>query len=196
VRPPRFEIADGVYHVTCRAARKLLLFRSDADRAVFLEILGIAVYRAGWICFDYCLLGTHLHLLLQTPEPNLGAGMQRLNWLYSRTFNSIHGTKGHLYEDRYRAEFIQSPEHFAAAIVYLALNPVKAGLCTSAADWAWGGYRALVGLEEPRRFHDPNRALLELDENPEAARRQLRWAVEGLVPVYPSSGAPSRSPAL
>jgi REP element-mobilizing transposase RayT len=188
MRLPRFEIADGIHHVTCRAARSLMLFRSDDDRSVFLDILGIAVYRAGWVCFDYCLLGTHLHLVVQTPEPNLGAGMKRLNWLYSRTFNQRYGTKGHLYEDRFHSELVQTSEHFLATICYVALNPVRAGLCTSPAGWSWSGYRALAGLEEPRPFHDPYRALAEFDDDAEAARRQLRWAVEGLVPVYTEAG--------
>lgn len=183
MRQPRFEIADGVYHVTCRAARSLVLYRSDEDRAVYREILGIAVHRAEWVCLDYCLLGTHVHLLLQTLKPNLGVGMKRLNWLCSRTFNTRHGTRGHLYEDRYRAEFVQTPEHLVAVICYLALNPVRAGLCRTAADWPWGGYRALVGLERPRPFQDTYRALLEIDDRPEVARRQLRFAVEGVLPA-------------
>jgi putative transposase len=184
MRPPRFEIADGIYHVTSRAARSVRLFRSDDDRKMFLDVLGIAIYRAEWVCIDYCLMGTHYHLIVETPLANLSAGMKRLNWLYSRTFNEIHDTKGHLFESRFTSEFIQTPDHFLNAIRYVALNPVEASLCASAADWRWSGYRALAGLEEPRRFHDAYRALVELDDRIDVARRQLRWSVEGLAPTY------------
>jgi putative transposase len=185
VRSPRFQIVDGIYHVTCRAARSLMLFRTDADRVTFLDILGIAVYRAEWICIDYCLMGTHYHLILQTPLPNISMGMKRLNWLYSRSFNQAHGTKGHLFEDRFQSTFVQTPDHLLNAVKYIAHNPVEAGLCTSPAQWPWGGYRALAGLEKPRRFHDVHRALVDIDDRVDVARRQLRFTVEGLAPRYP-----------
>jgi putative transposase len=184
MRPPRFQVADGIYHVTSRAARALMLFRDHDDRRNFLQVLGVAIHRAGWVCIDYCLMGTHYHLLIETPEPNLSVGMKRLNWLYSRTFNMIHGTQGHLFESRFNSEFVQTPDHLLATVRYIALNPVEAGLCASAADWPWSGYRALAGLEEPRAFHDPNRALGDIDDRPDVARRQLRWSVEGLAPTY------------
>ena len=109
--------------------------------------------------------------------------MKRLNWLYSRTFNVRHGTKGHLFESRFSSDFVESEEHLVAAVRYIALNPVEAGLCLTAADWPWSGYRALAGLEEPRAFHDTSRALMEFDDRKDVARRQLRWIVEGL-PAY------------
>jgi len=184
MRPPRFQVADGIYHVTSRAARDLMLFRGDDDRRNFLQVLGVAIHRAEWVCIDYCLMGTHYHLLIETPEPNLSVGMKRLNWLYSRTFNLLHGTKGHLFECRFSSEFVQTPDHLLAAVRYIALNPVEAGLCASAADWPWSGYRALAGLEEPRAFHDPLRAFKDIDDRLDVARRQLRWSVEGLAPTY------------
>lgn len=184
MRPPRIQVADGIYHVTSRAARSLMLFRRDEDRFNFLHVLGVAVRRADWVCIDYCLLGTHYHLLVETPEPNLSVGMKRLNWLYSRTFNLLHGTKGHLFESRFSSRFVETDEHLLRAVRYIALNPVEAGLCATAADWPWSGYRALAGLEEPRNFHDTSRALMEIDHRVDVARRQLRWIVDGLAPAY------------
>ena len=189
MRPPRFQVADGIYHVTSRAARSLMLFRHDDDRRNFLHLLGVAVRRAEWVCIDYSLMGTHYHLLIETPLPNLSIGMKRLNWLYSRTFNEAHGTKGHLFESRFSSEFVQTPEHLLAAVRYIALNPVEAGLCATAADWPWSGYRALAGLEEPRPFHDPERALRDIDDRVDSARRQLRWMVEGVIPSYAATAA-------
>jgi putative transposase len=186
VRVPRFQCVDGIFHVTSRAARSLNLFRGDDDRELFLDILGISVYRADWVCLDYCLMGTHFHLVIETPKPSLSSGMKRLNWLYSRTFNERHGTKGHLFESRFSSTFIQTPDHLVRAIRYVACNPVEAGLCASAADWPWSGYRALSGLDTPRRFHDTYRALTDIDDRVDAARRQLRWMVEGVAPVYTS----------
>jgi putative transposase len=183
-RDPRFEVVDGLWHITCKAARDVLLFRDDLDRRTFLVLLGAAVTRARWVCLDFCLMGTHYHVVICTPEETLSTGMQRLNWLYSRCFNDRHGTKGHLFERRFDATFVQSPDHLLRTHRYVARNPVEAGLCATAADWPWSGYRALAGLEPARSFHDVPRALLAVDDREEVARRQLRWIVEGLVPDY------------
>jgi REP element-mobilizing transposase RayT len=169
--------------VTTRAARSLRMFESDHERELFLAVLRIAVARAEWICLDYCLLGTHYHLIVKTPEGNIAAGMKRLNWMYSITRNRLTGHRGHLYEARYSSELIETDAHFYNAVRYLARNPVKAGLCDDPSEWRWSGYRALAGLEPPRVFHDVQLALAMLGNEPEASRRWLRWAVEPGAPA-------------
>ncbi len=182
-RLPRLQVAGALYHVTCNGARGLMIYLDDDDRRIWLDILGIAVSRAGMICHSYCEMGTHYHLLIETPEPNIAAAMQRLNWLYSRTFNKKHGTRGHLFEDRYAAELIQSETHLLRTIRYIARNPCEAGICESPLDWGWSSYRATVGLAEPPHFLSTAWVLAAIDDRPDVARRQLRWIVEGVDPL-------------
>ncbi|MEO8035342.1 MAG: transposase, partial [Acidobacteriota bacterium] len=64
-------------HVTARSnGRKPHLFRNDRDRRRFLELVGQAVRRYGWLITSWVLMSNHFHLVMETPEPTLSAGMQ------------------------------------------------------------------------------------------------------------------------
>jgi len=81
-RPLRLEFAGALYHVTARD-----IFRDDGDRATFLDVLGREIAQQRWRLYADCLMGNHYHLLIETPEPNLTRGMQRLNQVYTQRFN-------------------------------------------------------------------------------------------------------------
>ena len=69
-----------VGNVMSRGNRGGAIFEDDTDREVFLDTLGQACGKTGWIVHCYVLLGNHYHILLETPEANLVSGMQ---WLQS-----------------------------------------------------------------------------------------------------------------
>jgi hypothetical protein len=91
----------------------------------------------------------HVHLLIETREANLGAGMQRLHGLYAQTYNERHGRCGHLFQGRYGAVRIQSDEQLWTVAAYIALNPVEAGLCERPDQWPWSSYGATTGRPSP-----------------------------------------------
>ncbi len=82
-RPPRPELAGGIHHVYSRGAAKQPIFIDDLDRRRYLSLLARVTHRMGWRCLTYCLMGNHMHLLIETPQPNLGRGMQRLHGTYA-----------------------------------------------------------------------------------------------------------------
>jgi putative transposase len=136
-RSPRPQIAGGHYHVTSRGVERIAIFRSDRDRRLFLSLLQKTIERYGWLEFAYCLLSTHFHLVVQTPEPNIGRGMQYLLGRYAQAFNQSQGRGGHVVERRYDARVIESDRYLLEACRYVVLNPVRAELCRSAEDWPW-----------------------------------------------------------
>ena len=73
------------------------------DRRRYLKLLEDACERTRWTCLSYCLMGNHMHLLIETREPNLGNGMHRLHGSYAQYFNRRHGFVGHLFQDRYES---------------------------------------------------------------------------------------------
>jgi REP element-mobilizing transposase RayT len=77
----------------------------------------------------------HIHIVVQTPLPNLARGMQRLHGHYGRHFNRRHDGSGHVFEKRYRPTLIETETHLQAAVTYVGNNPVDAGLCTRPEDW-------------------------------------------------------------
>ena len=93
----------------------------------------------------FCLMTNHVHLLIETPQPNLGLGMSRLHGDYARAFNHRHGTVGHVFQGRYGAVRITDDAQLVATVRYLDENPSKAGLVTLAQHWPWCSSAALRG---------------------------------------------------
>jgi putative transposase len=143
-RPPRQQVAGGVYHLVSRGVRKLPIFTDDRDRERFLSLLDVTAARYRWDIHAYCLMTNHFHLLVTTHEPNVSAGMQYLNGRYCQWFNWRHGYEGHVVERRFFSSLIKSDHQLLHAARYIVLNPVRAGLCRSAADWRWSSYRAMA----------------------------------------------------
>jgi REP element-mobilizing transposase RayT len=176
-RPLRLEVADGIYHVTARGNERRSIYRDDADRQSFLEILQATRTRFHWRCLGYCLMGNHYHLLVRTREPNLARGMRDLNGVYAQSFNRRHGRVGHLFQGRYRAIVVERDEHLLAAIAYVVRNPVRAGICTRPAAFAWSSHRAALGLRPPGVL-DLGELLALLADDPTTARRRYRELVD------------------
>lgn len=143
-RKQRIELPGLIHHATLRGVDGELIFRSDEDRIGYLAMLAATVAHFRWLVLAYCLMGTHLHLLVETPEPNFGPGMRWLHGHYARCFNREHNRKGHLFQGRYHDEPIIVEAHLLTVVPYIAANPVEAGLCRAPRDWPWGSHRAAI----------------------------------------------------
>jgi putative transposase len=153
-RQNRIQFAGAHYHIGDRGNARATVFGSDEDRHQFLATLADVVERYGWRCSSYCLMTNHYHLTVTTPEPNLGAGMGRLNQLYAQWFNRRHDRVGHLFQERYWCDVLKTEAHLFAAVRYIADNPVRAGLCGKAEDWRWSSARAAAGIVPVPAFLD------------------------------------------
>ena len=79
-RPLRVQYPGAVYHVMARGNHGQPIFADNPDRKRFLETLEEACHKTGWVIHAYMLMVNHYHLLVETPEGNLVAGMK---WLQS-----------------------------------------------------------------------------------------------------------------
>lgn len=179
-RPLRPQQAGLWYHVGARGIRKLPIVHDDDDREVFLSLLGEVVPRFGWELAAFCLMTNHYHLVLRTPDPNIAAGMHRLNMLYAQVFNRTHGFAGHLFDARYWSRVLQTDAYLLDASRYVVLNPVRAGLGRTPNEWPWSSYRQMVGLS-PQVQYLSLEWLRLLDEDRAKAQSLFRSLVyEGL----------------
>jgi putative transposase len=185
-RQPRIQVPGGIYHVDTKGCAERFIFVDDVDRTSFEEILALVVRKHEWSCSSFCLMGTHYHLLVTTPHGDLAEGMHRLNGLYAQTFNRRHGAAGHVFMSRYHAEFIQTDSHLLETTRYVALNPVRAGLCERPEDWPWSSFAETIGMR-PARPYIASDVLLELfADDPELARARFHAFVMDKPPA-PSS---------
>jgi REP-associated tyrosine transposase len=169
-RPLRIAPAGGIFHITARGNRRQAIFFDDDDRRWFLRLFECAVTRFRWTCHAYCLMGNHVHLLIEIRDENLSEGMQWLLGRYAQDFNWRHGFDGHLFQRRFKSETVTSDRHLLELSRYIVLNPIRAGICTSAADWPWSSYRAAVGAVSAPPFLTVDWLLEQFGRTMEAAR--------------------------
>jgi REP element-mobilizing transposase RayT len=72
-----------MYHVMGRGNRRQDIFLDDIDRHDFLKTLAEAWQKTGWQVDAYCLISNHYHVVLETPNANLAAGMAWLQSTYT-----------------------------------------------------------------------------------------------------------------
>jgi putative transposase len=181
-RPPRFQPAGGYFHVTTRGNRREPIYLDDRDRGRFLSLFAETSSRFGWRCHGYCLIPNHYHLVVETPTKSLSAGMHLLNGTYARWFNWRHDYDGHVFARRFRSRVIESTWHLLEVFRYVALNPVRAGLCADPAQWRWGSYRAVLGLSSCPSFLAAGDVLGHFAPRRSEARRYFaEFVAEGLL---------------
>jgi putative transposase len=173
-RPPRPQIAGAFYHLGTRGVRRSSIYRNPGDYELFGVILGRVVEQFGWRCHSFCLMPNHYHLLVETPAPNLSAGMQRLNGLYAQWFNDLYGWTGHVFERRFYSRVAEGNFYLYRLSRYIVLNPVRASLCEKPSEWRWSSYRALVGEAAGPRFMTSDWLLEQFGPDRERAQEAFR----------------------
>jgi len=187
-RPLRIEYEGAFYHVMSRGNRRASIFGNDGDRLGFLELLARACAKTGWRVHAYCLMSNHFHLVLETPQPNLVAGMKWLLGVYTQRYNSRHGMSGHLFGGRYKAVPIDesTPDYLRAACDYVHLNPARANLAGKGRpleSYVWSSYPEYLKKPKQRvEWVRTDRLLGEhgISVDDGAARRHFRRRMESM----------------
>jgi REP element-mobilizing transposase RayT len=146
------EFGGALYHVTARGDRQEAIFLDDVDRRRFLDLLGKEVNQQRWVCFAYCLMDNHYHLLIETPEPNLVRGMRRLNGVYTQAFNWRRKKPGHVFQGRYKSILVDKENYLMELCRYIVLNPVRAQIVMAPEEWQWSSYGATVGRDKAPKW--------------------------------------------
>lgn len=156
-RALRIEYPGATYHVMSRGNRGARIFQRQEDADLWLKTLGEACARSELRVHAYCLMTTHYHMLLETPQGNLVEGMKWLQGTFTQRYNARRKQAGHLFQGRYKAKVVDvDPGYFRSAGLYILLNPVDAGLVDLQQDdkglsaWPWSSYPAQAGAPSGR----------------------------------------------
>jgi len=186
-RPQRLLLEDGIYHVTLRGNERREVFRDDADRYRFLQVLGQSVEAFQVRLYLYCLMTNHVHLVVQTPGANLSAFMHRLQTAYTVYFNHRHRRSGHLVQGRFGATLVQEEGYLLKLSRYVHLNPVFVrpvrrwpvkDRIQLLMTYPWSSYRAYIGKADRLGFVDYQRIWESVCEDPAHQVREYRRFVE------------------
>lgn len=132
-RKLRVEYPGAIYHIMSRGNRREAIFHDEVDRQDFLKTLAEACTKADFQIHAYCLMSNHFHLVLETPNGNLVAGMRWLLSSYTLRLNHRRKLTGHVFSGRYKALLVDGNEdgYLKTVCDYVHLNPVRANLLGS-----------------------------------------------------------------
>ena len=124
-RALRIQYPGAVYHVTCRGNERKDIFKDDADRRQFLQMLVRSLNIYSVKLYSYVLMTNHFHLLIETPKGNLSEFMRHFNIMYTAYYNRKQNRVGHLYQGRYKSILVDKDAYLSVLSRYIHLNPVK-----------------------------------------------------------------------
>ena len=140
---PRFFHPGFPLHVIQRGNNRAPIFCGSGDFAFFRESIYHSAKKHGVAIHAYVLMTNHVHMLV-TPETaaSLPAMMQAIGRVYVQYFNSIHCRTGTLWEGRYKAAIVDEERYLLTCMRYIELNPVRAQMVSSPAEYPWSSFRA------------------------------------------------------
>lgn len=141
----RIHYPGAVYHALARGVDGREVFADDADRHCFLSTLSRLRRETGFSLLAYCLMGNHFHLAIKVSDIPLGVILQRLLTAYVKTFNSKYERTGHLFQSRYTAILCRDDRYLLGLVRYIHMNPVRANLVATPAQWPWSSHRCYTG---------------------------------------------------
>lgn len=150
-RLPRLTVPGYPHHLIQRGNNRQAIFAADADYETLLSMLDENARKFEVELHAYVLMTNHFHLLA-TPATATGLPslMQAVGRRYVRYFNQRQGRTGTLWEGRYRSTLIEADRYLLACMVYMDLNPVRAGIAAAAKDYPWSSHRHYIGLRDDR----------------------------------------------
>lgn len=185
-RKLRVEYPGAVYHVLNRGDRREAIFRDDTDRQRFLDTLAEACAKTGWQVHALCLMPNHFHLVVETPQPNLVAGMKWFLGTYTGRFNRRHKLFGHLFSGRYKSLVVDGSGsgYLKTVCDYVHMNPSRAKLLEPSQPlraYAWSSWPEYLKAPSKRRpWLRVDRLLGEhgIPRDSAAGRRELERRLE------------------
>jgi hypothetical protein len=89
---------------------------------------------------NFCVMPTHIHLLIQLPEnTSLSKIMHWIKIQAAKRWNSVHGSIDHLWGERYFARAVKDQHEYDFVMDYIDQNAVVVGLAATPEEWKASG---------------------------------------------------------
>jgi REP element-mobilizing transposase RayT len=147
-RGARKKSNTGIYHVVLRGINKQRIFEDEQDYRKFLEIIKSTQDKSGYLVYAYCLMSNHIHLLIKEGTESLGNTFRRIGASFVYWYNWKYNRRGHLFQDRYKSEPVETDSYFLTVLRYIHQNPIKAGIVREIAQYLWSSYQEYTTKQE------------------------------------------------
>ncbi len=166
-RRAREKSKSGIYHIIMRGINRQVIFEEEEDKQKFLECLSHYKDICNYKIYGYCLMDTHIHLLIKESEEDIAAIMKRISVRYAVWYNRKYDRCGHLFQDRFKSENVEDEAYLLAVLRYIHQNPLKATMVEDLGAYRESSYREFIDTAKIvdsefilRHFsHDRSRAM-------------------------------------
>jgi len=147
-RYPRKKSESGIYHIMVRGINRQNIFEDEEDKLRLLTTL--ERYRNEQICevYGYCLMDNHIHLIIKETGDTISTIIKKVSGSYVYWYNNKYDRTGHLFQERYKSEVVETEGSLLRVLRYIHQNPLKAGIVKEIADYKWSSYSEYV--DKPR----------------------------------------------
>ena len=158
-RYPRKYIETSYIHIMTQGINKNYIFDKSEDIKYYIKIIYELRTEYNIKIIAYCIMNNHAHILVEIKDINdLSKYMQRINTKYGKYYNKKYNRVGFVFRNRYKSEGIYNDKHLYNCINYIYENPVRAGICKKASEYAYSNYKKInIKIEGDYNF-------IEIDE--------------------------------
>lgn len=144
-RAARRKSESGIYHVMLRGINQQQIFENEEDYEKFLQTVYDCKQISSFEVYAYCLMGNHIHLLLKEGNEPLELVFKRIGGRFVYWYNLKYGRVGHLFQDRFKSEPVETDADLLTVLRYIHQNPLKAQLCKDLKDYEYSSFREYLG---------------------------------------------------
>ncbi|MGI6677818.1 MAG: REP-associated tyrosine transposase [Dehalobacterium sp.] len=174
-RRAREKSETGIYHIVIRGANRQEIFHDENDRLRFLDTLKKAKTTSEMQVYGWCLMNNHVHLLLKEGKEDISITMKRIGVSFVWYYNQKYKTTGHLFQDRFRSEKVETDKYLLTVIRYIHQNPLKAQLVKRVEQWRWSSCLGYYGGKiYPEGLLDNDLILKMFSEEEAKAREEFK----------------------
>ncbi len=169
-RKAREKSKSEIYHLMLRGINRQNIFEDNEDRQKFIDTIAYYKNIANYQLYGYCLMNNHIHLLMKEEKESISKTVKRISSSYVHWYNKKYGRCGHLFQERFKSEVVETEEYFITVLRYIHKNPIVAGLTKNMEKYPWSSYREYIGVP----IHtDVDFALNIFSEETDMARKAL-----------------------
>lgn len=128
-----------------RGINRQNLFEEDEDRQKWMQAIDKYKGMGNYVLYGYCLMDNHIHLLMKEMGESISQAIKRISSSYVYWYNQKYNRCGHLFQERFKSEAVETDAYFLSVLRYIHQNPIRGNISKDAKSYLWSSYHEYIG---------------------------------------------------
>jgi len=137
----RISFEKSFHHVMNRGILTEKILLDENDKTFFIKLMFKLAIKYKITIFAYCVMDNHYHIILRNDGNKLSFYMKELDGGYAIYYRKKYGGKGYVFQNRFKSTLIEGDRYFKMSLVYVMLNPYRAGYVQDPKKYKWSSIR-------------------------------------------------------